>query len=89
MLHAATTGLEIGHFEKNSRWKKLKTQEKNSITQGKNSRSRQIFANEKKYIFLTNAKGLQRYGYAIESVMILNDVSGYTSGLNGEFEIID
>ena len=32
------------HFEKNSRTKKLKTQEKNSITQGKNSRSRQIFA---------------------------------------------
>ena len=26
------------HFEKNSRTKKLKTQEKNSITQGKNSR---------------------------------------------------
>ena len=29
-------GLEIGHFEKNSRWKKLKTQEKNSITQAIN-----------------------------------------------------
>ena len=39
---------------------------------------------KKKYIFLTNAKGLQRHGYAIESVMILNDVSGYTSCLNGE-----
>ena len=28
-------GLEIGHFEKNSRRKKLKTQEKNTMTQGK------------------------------------------------------
>ena len=27
-------GLQIGHFEKNSRRKKLKTQGKNSITQG-------------------------------------------------------
>ena len=31
-------------LKKNSRTKKLKTQEKNSITQGKNSRSRQFFA---------------------------------------------
>ena len=43
----------------------------------------------KKVYFLTNAKGLQRHECAIESDMILNDVSGYKSGLNGEFEIID
>ena len=34
-------GLQIRHFEKNSRAKKLKTQGKNSITQEKNSRIRQ------------------------------------------------
>jgi len=49
--------------------KKLKTQGKTSITPGKNSRFRQIFAIEKKYIFLTNEKGLQRYENIIESVM--------------------
>ena len=49
--------------------------------------SRQIFANEKKYIFLTNAEGLQSHGWMC--YVILNDVSGYKSGLNGEFEIID
>ena len=31
------SGLQIGHFEKNSRAKKLKTQGKNSRTQEKNS----------------------------------------------------
>ena len=36
------------HFEKNSRTKKLKTQEKNSITQGKNSR----FGQALKILFL-------------------------------------
>ena len=37
------TGLEIGHFEK-TQGEKTQNSRKNSITQGKNSRSRQIFA---------------------------------------------
>ena len=85
---AFSAGLEIGHSEKKLKVKK--TQGKNSITQGKNSRFQQIFSIEKKYILLTNKKGLQRYENVIESVInYVNNVSGYTSGLNGEFEIID
>ena len=41
---AFSAGLEIGHFEKKLKVKKTQNSRKNSITQGKNSRSRQIFA---------------------------------------------
>ena len=40
---AVSAGLEIGHFEK-TQGEKTQNSRKNSITQGKNSRSWQIFA---------------------------------------------
>ena len=73
-------GLEIGHFEKNSRWKKLNSR-KNSITQGKNSRSWQIFENEKQFNgqLLTapdrseNKRHIDFY-YRIQCVLIQNSL---------------
>ena len=41
------SGLQIRHFEKNSRTKKLITQGKNSITQQKNSRIDKIYREKK------------------------------------------
>ena len=51
-LHVFKTGLEIRLFEKNSRRKKLKTQGKNSITQGKNSSYWQFYI--RFFLFLAN-----------------------------------
>ena len=73
-------GLEIGHIEKNSRWKKLNSR-KNSITQGKNSRSWQIFENEKQFNgqLLTapdrseNKRHIDFY-YRIQCVLIQNSL---------------
>ena len=60
-------------LKKNQDEKNSKIKKKKSITQGKNSRSRQFFA-KKKYISLTNAKVLQRQRYKTMCFAIKNSL---------------
>ena len=56
------SGLQIGHFEENSRRKKLKTQGKNSITQGLNSSFRQLLHNCQKHKDNLNCERVRNRG---------------------------